>query len=49
VSWTYSVHGHGTEDSMQGLAPIVDHVQQQAFERLLRYIETGQAGADPDS
>lgn len=41
VRWTYTVHGHGTEESMGKLAPIVDHVQQQAFDRLLRYIETG--------
>lgn len=43
VSWTYTVRGHGTEEAMKGLAPIVDQVQQQAFDRLLRYIETGQA------
>jgi len=41
ISWTYTVHGHGTEESMKGLAPIVDMVQQQAFDRLIRYIETG--------
>jgi hypothetical protein len=41
VSWTYTAHGHGTEEAMQRLAPIVDSVQKQAFERLLRYIETG--------
>lgn len=41
VGWTYTVHGHGTNEAMQGLAPIVDSVQQEAFERLLRYIETG--------
>jgi hypothetical protein len=41
VRWSYTVHGHGTEESMGKLAPIVDYVQQQAFYRLLRYIETG--------
>ncbi|NND44560.1 MAG: SRPBCC family protein [Xanthomonadales bacterium] len=39
VRWTYTAHGHG--DSIETLAPIVDSVQQQAFDRLLRYIETG--------
>jgi hypothetical protein len=43
VNWTYTVHGHGTEESMASLAPIVDFVQQQAFDRLLRYIDNGQA------
>jgi hypothetical protein len=41
VNWTYTAHGHGTEAAMQGLAPVVDSVQQQAFDRLLRYVETG--------
>jgi len=41
INWTYTVHGHGTEESMGKLAPVVDYVQQQAFDRLLRFIETG--------
>ena len=41
VRWAYSVHGHGTEESMRQLAPIVDRVQGEAFRRLLRFIETG--------
>ncbi|NNE05648.1 MAG: ATPase [Xanthomonadales bacterium] len=41
ISWTYTAHGHGTQDSMKGLAPIVDMVQKQAFDRLIRYIQTG--------
>jgi uncharacterized protein YndB with AHSA1/START domain len=41
VSWSYNAHGHSTEEAMKGLAPIVDSVQQQAFDRLLRYIGTG--------
>jgi hypothetical protein len=45
VGWTYTVHGHGTSETMGRLAPIVDSVQQEAFERLLRYIDTG----DPES
>lgn len=49
VSWTYTVHGHGTEAAMQGLAPVVDSVQKQAFERLLRYIETGSPETPPGS
>ncbi len=39
VSWKYTVHGHG--DSIRMLAPIVDRVQQQGFDRLIRYIVTG--------
>lgn len=46
VRWTYNVHGHGTEESMKGLAPIVDSVQQQAFDRLIRYVESG--SPDPE-
>ncbi|MDX1460111.1 MAG: hypothetical protein R3348_03560 [Xanthomonadales bacterium] len=41
VKWTYTVTGHGTEESMKGLAPIVNSVQQQAFDRLIRYIKSG--------
>lgn len=41
ISWRYTAHGHGTEESMKGLAPIVDMVQKQAFDRLVRFIETG--------
>lgn len=48
VKWTYTVTGHGTEESMNGLAPIVDSVQQQAFDRLLRYVETGSPEASQE-
>jgi hypothetical protein len=41
VSWTYNVHGHSTEEYLKQLAPIVDSVQQQAFDRLVRFVETG--------
>jgi len=41
VGWTYTAHGHSNDETMKGLAPIVDSVQQQAFDRLLSYIETG--------
>jgi hypothetical protein len=41
VSWKYTVHGHSTEEYLSKLAPIVDSVQQQAFDRLIRFIETG--------
>lgn len=41
IKWTYSAHGHSTEETMKGLAPIVNQVQQQAFDRLVRFIETG--------
>jgi hypothetical protein len=40
VSWKYAVHGHG--ESIRMLAPIVDSVQQQAFDRLMRFIKTGE-------
>ena len=41
ISWKYLVHGHSTEEYLAKLAPIVDSVQQQAFDRLVRFIETG--------
>lgn len=41
VRWTYTAHGHSTEDTMKAFAPIVEQVQRQAFDRLLRFIETG--------
>lgn len=41
IRWTCSAHGLGTEESMNGLAPIVGRAQQQAFDRLVRFIETG--------
>ena len=41
VTWTYTAHGHGSEESMKSLAPIVDQVQHQAFDRLVRFIKTG--------
>jgi hypothetical protein len=41
IKWAYTVHGHGTAESMGGLAPIVDRVQKQAFDRLVKFVDTG--------
>ena len=41
VSWKYTTHGHAPEGTIKGLAPIVNSVQQQAFDRLIRFISTG--------